>query len=245
MPWNRLWLPFGSWIKFKLPSTLLTILDNSQWPWICPPVLKILVLHTCRWMMILMNLLLRAHHLYLHLPRLGMFSGLKEEATAGGEVGVGGRVPEPRSTATPWRVVLEWWLGPVGCSYSSPSTQISMIACPWPPHRASACLWPPRVKDIWTGSLSAPAWGPPCLRLHNCLTLPPPSQGHYQGMGKLGGFPLPPEYYCRGSCRWGMADNKVIKPGKNFKNISNKNSMSPCLATGKIELSSQLLCWKR
>lgn len=90
MPWNRLWLPFGSWIKFKLPSTLLTILDNSQWPWICTPVLKILVLHTCRWMMILMNLLLRAHHLYLHLPRLGMFSGLKEEGTAGGEVGVGG-----------------------------------------------------------------------------------------------------------------------------------------------------------
>ena len=41
-------------------------------------------------MIMLMNLLLRAHHLYLYLPRLGMFSGLKEEATAGGEVGVGG-----------------------------------------------------------------------------------------------------------------------------------------------------------
>lgn len=237
MPWNRLWLSFGSWLKFRLPSNLRVILDNGQWPWICPPVLKILVLCRCRWAIMLMNLLLRAHHLYLFLPRLGMFS-------AGSGV-VGGRVPEPRSTATPWRVVLGWWAGPVGCSYSSPPAQISMIACPWPPHRASAGLWPPRVKDIWTGSLSAPAWGPPCLRLHNRLTHPPPSQGHHQEMGNLGGFPLPPESYYRGSYQWGMADNEVIKPGEIFKTISNKNPISPCLATGKIELSSQFLCWKR
>lgn len=85
--------------------------------------------------------------------------------------------PEPRSTATSWGVVLGWWVGLMDCLHFSPAAQISMTACPWPPHRAFACLWPPRVKDIWTGSRSAPAWGPTCLRLQNRLTLPPPSQG--------------------------------------------------------------------
>ena len=151
-----------------------------------------------------------------------------------GESSILGWGPEPRSTATPWGVVLGWWVGQVGCLHSSPAAQISMTACPWAPHRAFACLWPPRVKDIRTGSRSAPAWGPPCLRLQNRLTLPPPSQGRHQGMGNLGGFPLPPERYCRGSNRWGMADNKVIKPGEISKTIGNKNLISPCLATGEI-----------
>lgn len=206
--------PFGSWIKFKLPSILLTILDNSQWPWICPPVLKILFCtHADEWWY--SWTLLRAHHLHCTFQGLACSQDSQGGSNSWGWGWGGGRVPEPWSTATPWRVVLSdgWaqWAAreflPIYPDFndSLPLATSQSICLSLTSKGQRHLNWKPLCSCLGATMPQAP-------QLSHTSTHP---RGTIRGWGSLEAF-LCLQNITAGKLTWGMADNKVIKPGKKF-----------------------------